>query len=838
MFHNRIRKIAANAASLKFPAIRVGRVSAPMSQVVENDGNAPLNFSSIAPVSNSQVDAASTVCSTSSALAPLDTCVTGVDFAPTVTGDPVTGSLALNSDAGNGPGIISPYGTVLDIDPTTLALSSSANPSQTGATVTFTVTATSAGTTPTGTITFSDAFGQTTTTLGTVTMANGSASLPVAMLVAGQHLITAAYSGDSSNAAATTTPLTEVIKDAQPPTMASLTSSANPIDGGASLTLTATVATKTQGAGSYAIAGTVTLMDGSTTLGTVQLAAATATLDHATATFATDKLSIGSHSLTAVYAGNANDQASSSPVLTQVVKLATATLSLATSANPLASGAPLALTATATSTGGTPTGAVSFFVGGTLLGVANLNGQGAAVLQLPSAEWLPGTYSLTATYAGDAADSNAASPPVSEVLHLANANVTLASSLNPAGIGAQVLFTATAGSNGGTPTGSITFADGGVMLGSAALNASGIASFSTSALAIGSHAITAAYAGDSYDGVASSAPLSEVVQAATIGIALATSKSPAIFAETVTLTAVVTGTGSSPVGSVAFFDGATHLGDVKIDASGHAVYTTSSLTIGDHALSAMYSGDVNHSAVTSSPVDEQVLQATALLLQASTNHTIAGLPVTLHGVVSGTSNQPGAPQPTGTIAISDGTATLSTLTPDASGNVSYTAMLAVGQHTLGAAYAGDRNDAPSSAPSIAVQVDLATTTTSLTVSPSPAAFGAPVTLTASVAGNGGVPSGTVILMDGTATLSRVPLLANGSATLTLTTLAPGIHALTAVYAGDANDQGSQSPAVQEQVALHTTLSITASANPALLGDKRGADADLSERLRHGSHRPR
>lgn len=816
VFHNRIRKILVNSASMKFPAIRVGRVSAPLTQTVENDGNAPLNFSSIAAVSNAQVDPA-TVCSTTVALAPSDTCDTAVDFAPKVTGDPVLGSVALNSDAGNGPGIIVPWGTVLSIDPTTLILSASANPGLTGQTITFEIQAISAGTTPTGSIVVTDVFGQTTTTLGTAPLVNGIAYLPVSGLLTGAHAITATYSGDDSNAPATSGNFIETIKDAQAPTLTSLVTSASPIDAGATLTLTATVATKTQGAGSYAIAGTITFLDGSTTMGTATLDPATASLDRATASFTVSTLSVGSHSLTAVYAGTANDTPSTSPAVTQKVKLATTTLALATSSTPLPSGAPLTLTASANSTGGIPSGSIAFYVGSTQLGSGSLNAQGIAVLQLPSALWLPASYVLTAAYAGDASDSPATSQPVAEVINLASTNVLLSSSLNPAGMGAQVLFTATAASNGGTPTGNVTFSDGPVVLGSATLNAAGIAAWSTSTLPIGSHPITAAYAGDPYDSNATSAPLQEQVQVATIAILLNSSKAPSLFADSVTMTAAVTGSGAAPTGSVDFFDGATRMGTVALDPSGNAAMTTSAMTIGDHAVTARYSGDSNHAQVTSAPVDQQVLQATALALQTSATQVIAGLPVTMHVNLSGTSNQPGAPQPGGSIVLVEGSTTLATLTPDAAGAATYTANLAAGRHTLSATYAGDRNDAPSNAAAVAIQVDLATTTTTLTATPSPAAFGAPVTLTANVSGNGGTATGAVAFMDGATALST-GTLSNGTATLTLTTLAPGIHALTAAYAGDANDQPSQSPAVQEQVALHTTLGLTANANPALLGD--------------------
>ncbi len=816
VFHNRIRKISATQAAIKFPAIRVGRVSAPLVQTVENDGNAPLTFSSIAGTSNAQVDAA-TVCATSVPLAPLDTCDVSVDFAPTVTGDPVVGTVALSSDAGNAPGIISPWGTVLSIDPTTLTLAASVNPALTGQTVTFVVQAASAGTKPTGSVVLTDVFGQTTTTLGTAPLMNGVATLPVNDLLTGSHSVTATYAGDDSNAGAASAIYVETVKDAQAPTVTSLTSSASTIDAGASLVLTAGVGTKTQGAGSFTVAGTVAFMDGAAVLGTAAIDPTTATFDRATASFAVSSLGVGSHTLTAVYRGTANDLASTSPAILETVKLATTTLKLTASANPLPSGAPLTLTAVASSTGGFPGGTVSFYAGAILAGSAAINGQGVALLQLGSALWTPGTYALTAVYAGDAADSAADAQPVAEVVAQAATTVLLSSSLNPAGMGAQVVLTAAVAGNGGTPGGTVTFMDGGAALGAATLDAKGIAVWSTSALAIGSHVVSASYVGDVYDSASTSAPLTEQVQTATIGIVLSTSKAPALYADTVTLTAAVSGSGAVPVGSVDFFDGGARIGGGVLDAKGNAAFTTAALTIGDHALTARYSGDANHAQVTSAPVDEQVLQGTALVLQASAIRVVAGLPVTLRVSVSGTSGQAGAPLPGGSIVIADGGVTLATLVTDASGAASYNASLAAGQHTISAAYSGDRNDAPATASTVVVQVDLATTSTALAVSPSPAAFGAAVTLIANVTGNGGIPTGPVAFMDGATTLSMGTLV-NGSATLTLTTLAPGLHALSAAYAGDVNDSSSQSPAVQEQVALHTTLALTASANPALLGD--------------------
>jgi hypothetical protein len=73
----------------------------------------------------------------------------------------------------------------------------------------------------------------------------------------------------------------------------------------------------------------------------------------------------------------------------------------------------------------------------------------------------------------------------------------LTSTLNPALSGQSVTFTATVASVGGTATGAVSFYDGTTLLGSGTVGPGGQATFTTSALAIGPHSITASYEGDS-----------------------------------------------------------------------------------------------------------------------------------------------------------------------------------------------------------------------------------------------------------------------------------------------------------------------------------------------------
>ncbi len=178
-FHNRIRKVASNQATLLFDAMRVGRVSTPKTQILENDGNSSLTPQALTAVTNSQIDLPNTTCSSSLTLAPLETCVISAAFAPTVVGNPTLGTLNLTSSAADPVASLVLAGQVLDVDPSTIVVTSSANPSATGAPVTFTVTVTSAGTTPTGNVTLLDG----TVVLGVSSLqAGGKTSFTVSTL--------------------------------------------------------------------------------------------------------------------------------------------------------------------------------------------------------------------------------------------------------------------------------------------------------------------------------------------------------------------------------------------------------------------------------------------------------------------------------------------------------------------------------------------------------------------------------------------------------------------------------------------------------------------------------
>ena len=87
------------------------------------------------------------------------------------------------------------------------------------------------------------------------------------------------------------------------------------------------------------------------------------------------------------------------------------------------------------------------------------------------------------------------------------------------------------------------------------------------------------------------------------------------------------------------------------------------------------------------------------------------------------------------------------------------------------------------------------------------------------AASGKVPTGTVTITDGTlGVVVGTCSLSSGACDLPTNTLAVGGHALTALYAGDANFVPAASSALtQTTIPAPTTTSVTSSLNPSVFG---------------------
>jgi len=690
-----------------------------------------------------------------------------------------------------------------------LLLTSSENPAQVYDAVTFTVAVSetpSGGVAPAGAIVFS-ADGSLLPN-GTIAIANGTASYTTSLLAAGSHAITAAYAGDANNMPGTSNTLTEVVNAATTTTL--LTSSNASVTLTAPVTFTATVV----GNNSSTPTGNVVFKDGTAAIGT------SAMNNAGVASFTTSTLGTGSHSITAAYQGDQDYAASVSAPLTETVnKIATAT-AVVSSANPANAGAAVRFTVTVTAASATTpnvplTGSVTLMDGASAVGTGTLaptgTGPATASAVISISTLAIGSHAITAIYGGDAnylaSTSGATAQTVSQAT---SSNLLTASTTAPVAT-KPVTLTATLSSNGGTPTGTVTFLDTGTAIGTGNL-ANGIASITTATLAVGPHTITAVYGGDANDSASTSNAVTVTVQSATTKVALTPSQSPTNFGQPFTLTAAVTGNGGVPAGSVTFSDGGTPLQTVTL-ANGTAAYTTSALAVGGHTFTASYGGDANDTASSSAPLTVQVLETVTIVLTSpSPNPSVARSNV--HFVATITAQQ--GIQPTGSVTFFDNGVTPLGTEPINGNTATFdTAALTVGTHQIIASYAGDGSTAATNSAPYTQVVNAAGVTVTLTSSANPATFGSLLTFTATAAGSNGSLTGTVKFEDGGATIGSAALSSTGVASFSTSTLGTGVHQIVAAYQGDANDQPASSSVLQQVVERTTSITLTSSQNPML-----------------------
>jgi hypothetical protein len=181
------------------------------------------------------------------------------------------------------------------------------------------------------------------------------------------------------------------------------------------------------------------------------------------------------------------------------------------------------------------------------------------------------------------------------------------SSLNPSQFDQRVTFTAAVSSAKGTPAGTVAFFDGSTQLGVATLSA-GSAAFGPTTLALGSHNITASYAGSANFAASTSSVLTQTVGKAATTTTLTASPDPSKAEQLVTFTATVSGAfGGSPTGMVTFKNGTKILGNGTLNASTHkATFTIASLPEGTNLIQAGYGGNADFN-VSVSPVWKQTV---------------------------------------------------------------------------------------------------------------------------------------------------------------------------------------------------------------------------------------
>jgi len=675
--------------------------------------------------------------------------------------------------------------------PTTTTLASSANPSVLGAGVTFTASVT--GTSPTGTVNFTDA-GSTVPGCGAVTLSGSgntrTAQCASSALAAGTHSLVAAYSGGAGNSPSSSATLSQVVNKATSTT--AVASSKNPSTFGTSVTLTATVV-------GIAPTGSIDFKDGGSSIAGCSAVALAGSGNSRTAACTTSTLSVATHSIVASYSGDVSNLTSNSTSLSQVVNSAgpaPTTTSLASSKNPSTVGT--SVTFTATVAGSNPTGSVNFKDGASSISGCSavaLAGSGNSKTAACSTSALTAaTHSITAVYAGDAGNAASTSAALSQVVSSAGpaaTTTTLTSSKNPSTVGTSITFTATV--VGISPTGSVNFKDGANSVSGCsaiALAGSGnsrTAACSTSALAAATHSITAAYAGDPGNAASASAALSQVVNATTSinvalasngGVASASSTYSTDFPVSAIINNVRTGANWGVSGGWNDATGNAWPDWVQINFNG-------SKTI-DHVV--VYTLQDNY-ANPVEPTDTMTFS-----LYGITAFTVQGWNgsawVTL-GTVSGNN-------------LVKRTVNFAAYTTDRI-RINVTASLASYSRITEVEAWG------------ATPVGL--TTTTLASSANPSVAGASVTFTATVVGSN--PTGSVNFKDGASSISgcsAIALAGSGNsrtAACSTSALTAATHSITAAYGGDAGNNASASAVLSQVVNASGSINVALAANGAV-----------------------
>jgi hypothetical protein len=508
------------------------------------------------------------------------------------------------------------------------------------------------------------------------------------------------------------------------------------------------------------------------------------------------------------------------------------------------------------STTGTPSGSMTFSVaqnGMALAGVTNtVDASGSAALVAgasytslylaPNYPTLnPGTYVVTLAYSGDASFGASTASSAFTVAKVTPAG-TYSESSTYINSGQSVtlnytvarITSSTFPTLAAYPTGTVTFTDttSGTVLGTASLNAAGIASLATTGITVsGANSISAAYAGDNnYAGVTSTGTVT--VGTLTSTTTMLTAANAAGGTDYVESTAVLTATVNPAVaGTVSFYDGSVRLGTATSSATtGIAALSTTALTAGTHTLSAVFGGTATYatsSGGTSLAVSQNV---TVLIVEAPTMSTY-GQSIAFSGRINRT---PTVATPvvglTGTVTFYDGGKLIGSATPVyTTGYAYYTATFALttitaGTHTLTAFYSGDSNYTSANSAYVTTVVAKLSPPLTLTSPSSVYATNGSTTLTATLPLSSALaaPTAGISFYNGSNLLGTVTPMYSAAAggyvaTFTVSGFTAGPNTFTATYPGDSNYNS-----------VSAALALTVTANNVWIANGNGTVTGITQ----------
>ncbi len=250
-----------------------------------------------------------------------------------------------------------------------------------------------------------------------------------------------------------------------------------------------------------------------------------------------------------------------------------------------------------------------------------------------------------------------------------------------------------------TPSGTITFAVDGVSIGTVPVSSGTASITSPGASTTGTHTLTASYSGDSvYAGTMLNTPHAVTGVSTTTALILTTPATISYGQIVDGYAQVQTSDGTTPAGTITFYDGATSICTIPVTATVSCPASAGTGFIaGHHILTAVYSGDATHAGSTSTPAAVTVLpDATTATLTSTLNPAPTGTSLTLAATLTGT-----YAIPTGPVSFFDNGTLIGAATLNPSGSaILTTATLTAGTHSITAAYAATQNFNASASPAL------------------------------------------------------------------------------------------------------------------------------------------
>ena len=306
--------------------------------------------------------------------------------------------------------------------------------------------------------------------------------------------------------------------------------------------------------------------------------------------------------------------------------------------------------------------------------------------------------------------------------------------------------------------------------------------------------------------------------------------SPQAYGTRVSFTATVTEKSGTPTGSVTFTDSlnggaAKPLGTATL-IGGQAVFSTNTLAVGNHTITATYSANASTASVSYT-----IFEGTTTQLSASPKSP-SGLGASVTFTATVTTTATGGPALDGTVTFTDSDAPTAFDTNVVhlknDGTAQYTtAALVQGLNHITAAYSPANTTLIKDSTGALIQDVVAPSTMTLASNPTSSTYGNPVAFTVALPNSGTTPAG------GTVSIAIVPVGANSpiypltvnlggnpaTGTASISSLPVGTYNATATYGGDQNYGSATAtlapPLVVNQV--QTTTNAAASPSPAFAG---------------------